>query len=154
MFDDDAEHARWNRQVVQRTGRSIKSLAQLIEGFAVVVIAIDVAKQLEQLGESGLVDPAVLGQAVAGPSLKLLERPARLGHADHRYVEMPVLNQVLERGEDLLVGQVAGRAEKDEGIGVVQFHGRLFSLFSPRQVAEDGGSSTFRHLDGRTSNVA
>ena len=31
-----------------------------------------------------------------------------------------MLDQGLERGEDLLVGQVAGRPEKDQGVGVVQ----------------------------------
>ena len=128
VFDDDAEQARRDRQVVQGPGRAVESLAQLVEGRAIVVIAVDVAEQLEQLGESGLVDAAVLGETVASPGLKLLERPARLGHPDHRYVEMPVLNQVLERGEDLLVGQVAGRPEKDEGVGMVLFHGGVFPV--------------------------
>ena len=35
----------------------------------------------------------------------------------------------LERGEDLLVGEVAGRAEEDQGIGLKIAH-RLFTLFA------------------------
>ena len=70
----------------------------------------------------------MLVETVASPGLKLLERPARLGHADHGYVEVPVLNQVLDRGKDLLVGQVAGRPEEDEGVGMVLVHGSFFSI--------------------------
>ena len=43
--------------------------AQLRECRAIVVVAVDVLEQFDQLGESGLVDAAVLFEAVVGPGL-------------------------------------------------------------------------------------
>ena len=120
MLRHDAEQAGRDRQVVQRALRVAQSLPQLLEGRRIVVVAVDVAEPLDQLGESRLVDAAVLREAVASPCSKLLQVPARLGHADDRYVEVPVLDQGLEGGEDLLVGQVAGRPEEDQGVGMAR----------------------------------
>ena len=78
VFDDGAEQTGRDRQVVQRPGRAVERLAQLLERLEIVVIAVDVAQPLEKLGERRLVDPAVLLEAVASPRLKLLERPAAL----------------------------------------------------------------------------
>ncbi len=112
------EQTGWDRQVVDRPGRAVEHLAQLGERGGVLVVAVDVAELFDEPGESGLVDAAVFFQAVASPSLKLREIPARLGDADDRYVQVIVLEQVLDGGKDLLVCQVAGRPEEDQGVGL------------------------------------
>src|SRR5262249_44760409 len=43
--------------------------------------------------------------------------PSRLRHADDGHVEVAAACHRLERGEDLLVGEVAGGPEEDEGVG-------------------------------------
>ena len=62
-----------------------------LEGRRVVVVAVDVAEPVAQLGERLLVEPAVCFEAVACPGLERVELPARLGHADDRHVEVAML---------------------------------------------------------------
>ena len=70
-----------------------------------------------ELREGRLVDAAaVLLDALAGARPELLERPARSRDADDRHVELPAPHHRLERGEDLLVGEVAGGAEEDQRV--------------------------------------
>ena len=59
----------------------------------------------------------MLLEALARPRAQLLEVQARLGDADDRHVEAAAPHHRLERGEDLLVGEVAGGAEEDERVG-------------------------------------
>ena len=124
--DDGREHARRDGQVVGRAAGRAELLAQRREGGVVVVVAVDVAQQLQQLLEGRLVDAAaVLGEAVAGALAQLLERPARLGDADDRHREVAAADHRLQRREDLLVGQVAGGPEEHQGVGVGRGHGFL-----------------------------
>ena len=48
--------------------------------------------------------------------LQLFEVPASLGDADDRHIEVAALDHRLQRRKDLLVRQVAGRAEENESI--------------------------------------
>ena len=84
LLDHDREHARRNRQVVDRVAPRRRARVAALEGGQVAVVAVDVAELRHQLGERGLVEAAVLGEARAGALAKLLERPARLGDADDR----------------------------------------------------------------------
>ena len=93
-------------------------LADGLERRRIVVVAIDVAQQAAQLVESRGIDATVLFQAVAGPCPELIDGPAGLGHADDGHVKVAALDHRLQRREDLLVSQIAGRAEEDQGIGV------------------------------------
>ena len=61
-------------------------------------------------------------QAVLGAGLELVQVPARLGHADDRHVEVAAFHHRLQRREDFLVGQVAGGAEKHQGVGTGIVH--------------------------------
>ena len=54
VFHDDAEQARRDRQVVQGARRAFEGLPQLFEGRQIVVIAVDVPEQFDELGERGL----------------------------------------------------------------------------------------------------
>ena len=89
----------------------------------VVVVAVDVAQQAAQLVEGRRVEAAVFLDAVARPRLELVEGPAGLGHADDRHVQVAALHHRLQRREDLLVRQIAGGAEEDQGVGVGFAHG-------------------------------
>ena len=62
-------------------------------------------------------DAAVAFEAGLGAVLQLFQVPARLGDADDRDVEPLVAHEGLKGREDLLVGEIAGRAEEDEGVG-------------------------------------
>ena len=66
--------------------------------------------------------PPCSRHARARPLAELLQAPARARDADHRHVEVAAADHRLERGEDLLVGEVARRAEEDERIGASRFH--------------------------------
>jgi hypothetical protein len=61
-------------------------------------------------------------QTVAGTGPELVKAPPGLGDADHRHVEVAAPDHRLECGEDLLGGEVAGRAEEDQGIRVLAIH--------------------------------
>ena len=58
---------------------------------------------------------------------QLVKAPAGLGDANHRHIEVAAFDHGLQRGKDLLVRQVPGRAEKDQGIGFDIAHGRLLT---------------------------
>src|SRR5262245_21985270 len=75
-----------------------------------------------QLLEGRGIEPSVFLKAVARPSAELIEVPAGLGHSDHRYIEVPSLHHRLQRRKNLLVRQVSGGAEKNQGAGLNLFH--------------------------------
>jgi hypothetical protein len=91
---------------------------QLLIGGRVVVVAVDIVQQAGQLSECSLVHPAVFLQAVVRPRFQLLQRPARLGDADDWHVQVAAFDHGLQRREDLLIGQVATRAEEHKRIGL------------------------------------
>ena len=61
-------------------------------------------------------------QAIRGPLAELLQVPACFRDADNRDIQMTALYHGLERREYLLVGQIAGCAEKYQGIGGYLVH--------------------------------
>ena len=68
---------------------------------------------------------------VAGALDQLLARPGRPRDADHRHVELAAPRHRLQRGKDLLVGEIAGDAEEDQRVaaaGVAHF----FSAWPPK----------------------
>src|SRR5215470_16900273 len=98
-------------------------LADGLEGRSVLVVAVHVAEERGELGEGRRIDaPAVLLQAVLGARLELIQPPARLGHPDHRHVEVATLDHSLERGKDLLVREVASGPKEDQRVGMCGAH--------------------------------
>ena len=80
------EHARRDGEVVQRMARGAEHVAQRSEGGGVVVVAVDVAQQTEELAEGVGIDVlAGLLEAVLRARLQLIEGPAGLGDADDRH---------------------------------------------------------------------
>ena len=88
-LDDRREHARRDREVVQRALRAGEVLLDLLERAGVVVVAVDVLELLDELREGRLVEAAVLRDARARALDELLARPAGLRDADDRHVEPP-----------------------------------------------------------------
>src|SRR5262249_40171800 len=70
-----------------------------------------------ELRERRRVEPAVPRHAVARAGPHLVESPPRLRHTDDGHVEVAAARHRLQGREDLLVGEVAGGAEEDEGVG-------------------------------------
>ena len=101
---------------MRRPLRRAELLAKGLKRRRVVVVAVHIAQQAAQLVKSRSIDSAVLLEAVARPGPELVEVPAGLGHADDRHIEVAALHHRLQRRENFLVGQIAGGAEKDQGI--------------------------------------
>ena len=105
---------------MQRVLRRAQRRAQLLEGRRIAIVAVDVRQvRARAVANAASSSAAVLAQAVAGALLQLVQVPARLGHADDRHVEVAARDQGLQRGKDLLVGQVARGAEEDERVGML-----------------------------------
>ncbi len=122
-FRDRGEHVGRNRQIVQRPFDVAQRLTQLRKSGRIAVVAVDVLQQRAELRVCRGVQAAVLGETLLDPRLELVEVPARFRHCDDRHVEMPVTEHRLQRGKDLLVGQIARGAEKDNGIRLRDVHG-------------------------------
>jgi hypothetical protein len=64
-----------------------------------------------------VIDPAdVLRNAVADPHLEALKVPLRTGDAYHWSRQVATLHHRIKGGKDLLVGEIAGRAEQHQRI--------------------------------------
>ena len=122
LFHDRSEERRRNRQVVCRVLCASELAAERLKGRRVLIVAVDVLKQSGQFGERRTVQASVLLDAFLRPRAQLVERPARLGHADDRHSEVAALGHRLQRGEDLLVCQIARRPEEHERVGVCVAH--------------------------------
>src|SRR5579862_4993814 len=115
---DGAKEAGRHREVVQRRLRLAELLAQFRESRRVAIVAVDIAQQLLHLLPRDLIESAMMLQAVLGALLKLVQVPSGLGNADDGDVHALITNQVLQRGKDLFVGQVARGPKEYEGVGV------------------------------------
>ena len=87
-----------------------------------LVVAVDVAQQPHSLSNAAGSSPPCFSRLSLARAPGAVEIPAGLGHADHRHVEVAALDHRLQRREDLLVGQVAGGAEEDQGVGMGVAH--------------------------------
>ena len=61
---------------------------------------------------SGAINATVFFQAVVRPRAKLVNVPSCFGDPDDRHIEMPALHHSLKRRKNLLVSQIASRAEE------------------------------------------
>src|SRR5215467_7453462 len=114
MLDNGFKQNRWNRQVMRRRFSIPKLFAKRSEGFRILIIAVDISQQIYQFLKSCGIEPAMFLQAVFRPSSKLIEIPSGFGHADHGNVEVSSFHHGLQRWENLLIGEIARSAEKNE----------------------------------------
>ncbi len=117
--DHDPEEAGRDGQVVRRPASAVQLALDGVIGLQVRVVAAHVAKPVEQLAQDGFVQllGPVLLQAFARAILELLRRQRRVGDADDRHVQMPPAGHRVERGENLLVGEVPAGPEEYERVG-------------------------------------
>ena len=85
------------------TGRAERFL-QFVEGPRFLIIAADVAKQLQKLGQGLLIDvTALLLDAIAHALSKMFVRPRGPGNANHGHVQVTTSNHVIKSRKDLFV---------------------------------------------------
>src|SRR6266545_874328 len=124
------------RACSEQPGRALRVLElglEPAEGRGIAVVAVHVAELGRQLREGLGVEAPVFRHAGFRPLDELRPGPARLGHPHHREVQPAPAHQRLQGREDLLVGQVSGGAEEDEGVGwrsIRRFH--FFSTWPPK----------------------
>ena len=125
LLDDRAEQHGRNGQVVRRPLRGAELLADAPETSP----GRCSRRRRSAAGRTACRRPPDRARRASRgcprPGLELVEVPAGLGHADDRHVEVAALHHRLQRREDLLVGQIAGGAEEDQGIGMGVAHGCL-----------------------------
>ena len=148
---DDREQAGRDGQVVGGVPGAVEGLDQLGVGVGLEVVAVDVPQGPAELLEGGgVVDPPAVGlDRVAGPLDQVIDGPRRRGHADNGDIEVAPLGHGVERGKDLLVGQVAGGPEEDEGVGL-RCRGAVHAAPPAEQPAAghttaEGGPDGWRH---------
>ena len=125
----------WRDSAAGRCARA-QLATQAIERRRIFVVAVHVAEQRQELVEGRPVDAAAVRlQAVSARASQLIEVPAGLCHADDGHVQMAALHHRLQRREDLLVREVAGRAEEHQRIGVRWGLDQLFFLVSAELVS-------------------
>ena len=142
--DDRREHAGRDREVVERTAGAAERRADPGVGRRIRVVTLDVLQEIQQLRECGRIDAAVLLEAVARALAQLLEVPAGARNADHRNRELAATDKRLQRGKDLLMGEITGRTKEHERIGAEHRHPRHLGLAGAvRGTAEHLTTGTF-----------
>ena len=97
---------------------SIERVGELLPGGTVGVVALDQVEVLHQPidhGWVGILDR--LDDRRAGVLAERLVGPVAAGHADHRELELTVPFEVVERREQLALGEIAGGAEQHQRVG-------------------------------------
>jgi hypothetical protein len=130
LLHDLLEEGRRDGKVVGGEVHRAQLAAQRLERPRICVVAVHVAQELRELREGVPVDATVHRHALPSPLPELLKAPARFRDPDHRHVETPVPDQPLQRGEDLLVGEVARRSEENQRVR--RQGGHFFSRWPPK----------------------
>jgi len=115
----DREHRRGYGEVVQGALPAIKSPAQLIEGGGILIAAIDVGQQTGEIAKQCVIDRPrpELGDTFMGVGAQPIQIPARRGgHADNGRQRAAMPQHVVQRGEYLAPGQIAGGTEQNQSV--------------------------------------
>ena len=107
---------------MQRPPRGAQGLTKVLERRGVCVIPINVTQGRRELRERSFVNTAVVLNAVSCPRPELVNGPSSVCDTNDRHVEMTAANHGLKRRENLLVGEIAGGAEEDEGVRPSKSH--------------------------------
>ena len=121
-LDHDAEEARRNRQVVHGTRGRAELLAQRPEGRRVVVVAVHVAQERQQLGERASSTPPPCARGCRGPGRGVAPGPARLRDPDHGHIEVAAPDHGVSAGKIFLWARSPVAPKKtsasDRGAGI------------------------------------
>jgi hypothetical protein len=111
-LDDARKEIGWNCQIMRRVAGRANRFLQKIEGRSFLVIAADVAKQLQQLGQGLLIDVAsLLLDAVAHALFEMLICASGPGNANHGHIQATMLDHMIKSGKYFLASQVPHRPE-------------------------------------------
>ena len=121
------EHARRNRQVMQRAPGGAQRRSQLGKSRGVSIVAVNVLQERGKLRECRRVERTVRRDALFGPRLELFQAPTRLGDPDHRHVEDARGGPSLAAPGRFLKCQIAARAKKNKRIGLIRAHDGLLA---------------------------
>src|SRR5262245_45018571 len=119
------EQAGRDGEIVRRLLRRAKLLTEGLKRCRVLIVAVNIAQQTTQFFESGGLQPAMFLKAVMRPRPELVEIPTSFGHADDRHIQVSTLDHRLQCRENLFVGQIPSRTEKDQSIRMGNIHSFL-----------------------------
>src|SRR5689334_17758004 len=106
-LDDGSEQARWNGQVMERRRSAVQRLPQTLISRRIVIVAADVLQALRKPRERGIVDAAVVLDALTRAFSQLRQVPSASRNPDDGDVEAAAAEKRLKRGKDLLVREVS-----------------------------------------------
>jgi len=122
LREDLAKQNGWDGEIVEGIFRAAQFLANVGKRLRILIVPVNVPKFADELGKAYGVDSSVLFDAVLRSRFELFKIPARLGHANYGPNQLSSLCQLLQRGKDLLVSEVAGSAKKDQSVGMRLIH--------------------------------
>src|SRR5450432_350560 len=94
-----------NRQIVRWAARRAERFLQEVKGLELFIIAADIAKQVQQLGQGFLIDLALLLlDTVAHALFEVFVGPRGPGNANHRYIQVTMSDHMIKSGKDFLMG--------------------------------------------------
>src|ERR1700722_14099160 len=102
---------------MRRPFRSVEFFAERLKSGRICVVAVYITQQAGQLVESCSVESAVFLEAILSPRAKLFKVPTGFCYPDHRDVEVTAFDHRLQRGKNLLVGQIACGTKKHQCVG-------------------------------------
>src|SRR5689334_734473 len=109
------------------TSRSSEQLTQSGKCVWIAVVAVNVIELFHESREDRVIQPGAVRQNAATCALlELIKRPSRVCDANYRNTQCPASDQVVQRRNNFLVGEIASRTKKDESIGLDAFRVRSF----------------------------
>ena len=115
------EQRRRDRQVVHGRPRVPQRLGERLEGLGVAVVAVDVLEGARDALPGLVLDRrARLLDRAAGVVQRLVAVPLREGDAHHRHGQGTAPGHGVQSRPDLLVREIAGGPEQDQGVGGLQ----------------------------------
>ena len=116
------EQRRRDGEIVRRLLHWAKLLAQRMKRCRILVVAVNVMQQTNQLFESGGINSAVFFKALLRSCLKLSELPPSFRHADDRHLQVSAFYHRLQCRKNLLISKVSRSAEKNQRIRMGNVH--------------------------------
>ena len=113
-FNDGRKHARRDREIVQRPLAALERDTHPLESIGISIVAIDVAQRADKLAGDLFFDAFDGADGVPRMRLEIIKRPTGLGYPHERDIKLAPSTHRIERRQDLLVREVAARAEQNQ----------------------------------------
>ena len=132
LLDHSRKQTGGNSEIVQRPLCRSERNAQEVKRRWILVVAVDIAKQRQELVKSGAVDAAMALEAFSCACFQLVEIPARFCDPNDGHVQMSALHHRLKRREHFLVRQISSGTKEEQGIARSRHHRRCARPLSGR----------------------